>query len=209
MSADVAVVVSSVASAAVCAGIVRNYSRKQNSAHAMGGPISPPKTYWLGFAVFAWFLLPLCLILAGTHGRAVEVMLGTYAASMWIRGILELLLLYKWKLWRPPMGIGHDILCQVVLVAQAVAFRDELLASTGRDLVLALYCLWIFVSLCFEIYYAWAFYHAVNKGTTGEQGIWFADEDPRFRRILRVTRVGNVLLTSTLAALLGAYFLSS
>jgi hypothetical protein len=206
MTPDLIVLLSCLASAGACTLYVSSYARKQNSSKAMGGPISPAKSYWLGFAVFAWFFLPFCLIVPGMHGRAVEIMLGTYATSMWVRGISELLLLYKWKLWRPPMGIGHDFFCQAVLLAQAFYFREELLASTGRDLVLALLCLWLFVSLIFEIYYAWAFYGAVNKGTTGEGGIWFADDDPRFKRILRVTRIGNVTLTISLVSLLGAYF---
>jgi hypothetical protein len=197
--------VSTAASLALVGGMVFRYQRRQNHAHAMGGPITPAKSYWLAFAVFAWFFLPLCLALPSRHHPAVETMLLTFAASMWIRGILEMLLLYKWKLWRPPMGIGHDLFCQVVLLAQAWWYRDALAGLVGQDAVLASFCAWIFVSLCFEIYYAAAFYGAVQGMTTGDDGIWFADDDPRFQRILAVTRFGNVVLTASLGVILGAY----
>jgi hypothetical protein len=193
------------ASATLVGASVWQYQRKQNVSHAMGGPISPAKSYWLGFAIFAWFFLPLCLLLPEKHSPGIEVLLATFCASMWTRGLLEMALLYKWKLWKPPMGIGHDIFCQAVLLIQAGFYWPEIVAARGQDLALVAFCVWLFVSLCFEIYYAAAFYKAVKGLTTGEDGIWFADDDPRFRRILTVTRFGNVALSGSLAGILVSY----
>ena len=50
-------------SAALVGGSVFRYQKKQNARDAMGGRISPAKSYWLGLAIFAWFFLPLCLTL--------------------------------------------------------------------------------------------------------------------------------------------------
>lgn len=205
MPALLVTALASAVSASVVGASVFRYQWKQNKAHAMGGPISPAKSYWLGFAIFAWFFLPLCFILPGEHSRGLEILLATFCGSMWVRGLLEMALLYKWKLWKPPMGIGHDLLCQLVLVVQAIAYWPEIVGARGQDLALVAFGLWIFVSLCFEIYYAAAFYIAVKGMTTGDDGIWFADEDPRFRRILAVTRFGNALLSGLLFGILVAY----
>jgi hypothetical protein len=51
----------------------------------------------------------------------------------------------------------------------------------------------LLASLAVETYYAAAFFRAVEGRTTGEDGLWFADEkDPRFRRINLVTTLVNV-----------------
>jgi hypothetical protein len=48
-------------------------------------------------------------------------------------------------------------------------------------------------SLAVETYFAAAFFRAVEGRTTGDDGLWFADEkDPRFRRINLITTIVNV-----------------
>jgi hypothetical protein len=54
-----------------------------------------------------------------------------------------------------------------------------------------------------EVLYATLFFQAVEGATTGEDGIWFADEEQaRFRRINRITLACNVPLYVALGALL-------
>jgi hypothetical protein len=61
----------------------------------------------------------------------------------------------------------------------------------------------VLVSLVIEIAYAALFFHAVEGATTGDEGVWFADEEQaRFRRINRLTFAFNVPMYGTLAALL-------
>ena len=58
-------------------------------------------------------------------------------------------------------------------------------------------------SVGLETWYAVEFFHQVEGKTTGDDGVWFADaEDPRYRRVNRVTSVCNVPLYAALVMLL-------
>jgi hypothetical protein len=198
------------ASAALVATLVQRFARGQNRPHAkLGGRISRPKQLWLGFTVYAWFCLCPLLALEGALHPVLRTLLGVFALSMWIRGIAELVMLYVTRNWRPPYGIAHDLSCIALLVGGLLMERDALAALEapldhwGLALVRAL-----LVSLVLETYYAYAFFHLVEGRTTGEDGVWFADEeDPRYRRINRITTAGNVVLYGFLAAFLVALWL--
>lgn len=63
------------------------------------------------------------------------------------------------------------------------------------------------VSLVIEIAYAALFFHAVEGATTGEEGLWSADQEQAcFRRINRLTLTFNIPLYGALAALLALGF---
>ena len=189
---------------AVCAVLAVRFHRKQNAQGARGGGISGPKVAWLFYAVYLWFLFcPLVALDAAVH-PALRTVLGLFAACMWVRGLAELYMLYVAKNWRPPYGVGHDVVC-ILLVLVSLAFQRELLGGPLMPVDvwgLALVAL-VLVTLVVEVVYASLFFHAVEGATTGEEGIWFADEEQaRFRRINRLTFTCNVLLYTALAALL-------
>jgi len=166
------------------------FRSKQNRAHAMGGKISNPKLLWLFFAI--WFWLFECAVLAFEPALpwGYRVILGVHAASMWLRGVVEMVMLYVTRNWRPPIGISHDVLCIVTVLGLAVALPLPLDSSWGL-LAPALVGMLLF-SLGVEVLYAALFFQAVEGKTTGEKGIWFASEDEaRFRRINRITTAFN------------------
>ena len=178
------------------------FHRRQN-AGGYGGRISAPKAYWLPFALFMWFVLcPLVGLCAPIPPPLAHIFLA-YAASMWLRGIAEMVMLYGTKNWRPPYGISHDAFCMVLIAAMAVRARGTFFALQGTAAVAsALLLAAVFVSLALEIVHARSFFVAVQGKTTGEDGIWFADDEERFRVINQRTLVGNVLLTACVAAYL-------
>jgi hypothetical protein len=172
------------------------FARAQNRSSKLGGAISRPKQLWLAYAIFVWFFLSPILALDPNLPREHRTILGVFSLLMWVRGIAELVMMYWTKSWRPPYGVTHDLLCIAVLIALSAIYR-----------VLDPFILALILSLCFETYYALAFFRAVDGKTTGEEGVWFASEDdPRFRRINRVTTLGNALLYTFLAAFLLAAF---
>lgn len=166
------------------------FRRQQNRAHSMGGKISNPKLLWLFFAI--WFWLFECAVLAFEPALpfGYRVIVGVHAASMWARGALELVMLYITRNWRPPIGISHDVLCIVTVLALVVALRLPLDSAWGL-FAPALVVMLVF-SLGVEVLYAALFFQAVEGKTTGDKGIWFASEDEaRFRRINRITTAFN------------------
>ena len=190
--------------ALACAGAALFFRRAQNAKGALGGRISGPKVAWLFYAVFLWFLV--CPLVALDTAVPVEarVVLGAFAALMWLRGAAELFMLYVTKNWRPPYGVAHDVACIALVLGGLVWGRARWQGplDTVDAWALALVGL-VLVSLFVEVAYAALFFHAVEGRTTGDEGIWFADqEQARFRRINRLTLALNVPLYAGLVALL-------
>jgi hypothetical protein len=183
------------------------FHRQQNSG-ALGGKISRAKAYWLPFAIFFWFLVCPLVALSPDIAPPLRLAFGAFGVFMWLRGAAEMVMLYVTKTWRPPMGISHDVLCIVLVVGVLAWHRAALASFTGLDAwVLALAGV-LLVSLLVEIHHAYSFFVAVQGMTTGEHGVWFADDvDERFRQINRNTLVWNVILTACVAAFLARWFL--
>jgi hypothetical protein len=176
---------------------------KQNRAHAMGGKISNPKLLWLFFAI--WFWLFECAVLAFEPSlpQGYRIIFGVHAVSMWLRGAVEMVMLYVTRNWRPPIGISHDVLCIVTVLGLGLALPFPLDSAWGLFAPALVFML--LFSLGVEVLYAALFFHAVEGKTTGEKGIWFASEDEaRFKRINRITTGFNVPQVLFQVVLLGA-----
>lgn len=167
------------------------FRARQNRAHTMGGRISNPKLLWLFFAI--WFWLFECAVLAFEPSlpNGYRLIFGVHAASMWLRGVVEMVMLYVTRNWRPPIGIGHDGVCIVTVLGLWLALPLPLDSAWGL-FAPALVVMLLF-SLGVEVLYAALFFQAVEGKTTGDKGIWFASEDEaRFKRINRITTAFNV-----------------
>lgn len=178
--------------------------RKQNVRRARGGRISPPKLAWLFYAIFLWFLLCPVVALDPAVEPNLRGVLGGFGALMWVRGVAELYMLYVSFNWKPPYGIGHDVLCILFLLGGLSWYQLHRTGPLSRldAWALSLVSL-VLVSLFVEVMYATLFFQAVEGHTTGEDGIWFADEEQaRFRRINRITLACNIPLYAGLAGLL-------
>ncbi len=192
----------------VVGGLSVWFGRRQNRRASPGGAISRPKQLWLGFAIFVWFFLsPILALEPRLHG-SLRTVLALFAGMMWIRGVAELVMMYGTKTWRPPYGIAHDLSCALAIVAWAVVEASVLGGlTTPLDRLTLGFVAVLLVSVLFETYYAIAFHGAVEGKTTGDAGLWFASaDDPRFRRINGVTKIGNAILFAALLAYLLAAF---
>jgi hypothetical protein len=181
---------------------------KQNRAHVMGGKISNPKVLWLFFAI--WFWLFECAVLAFEPSLPLgyRIIFGVHAASMWLRGAVEMFMLYVTKNWRPPIGISHDVLCIVTVLGLAVGYRAELTVGGPWGLFAPALVVMLLFSLVVEVLYAALFFKAIEGKTMGDKGVWFAsDDDVRFKRINRITSAFNAPQVLFQVALLGAGFL--
>jgi hypothetical protein len=193
-----------VALLALCVLLGVLFWRSQNVRQSRGGRISPPKLAWLLYAVFFWFFVCPLVALDTAVPPGVRWVLGVFAVSMWVRGLAELYMLYVSKSWKPPYGIGHDGVCILLVLGGLALTREQWQGPLAPVAVwgLALVGL-VLVSLLVEVLYATLFFQAVEGRTTGEEAIWFADEEQaRFRRINRLTFALNVPLYLALAGLL-------
>ncbi len=179
-------------SVVLVAGICLAFDRKQDRG-GMGGRMSPPKALWLAWAILYWLFVCPLLAFEPTVGARMRWVLGIFAAQFWVRALVELYMLYGPKNWKPPYGIAHDVFSAALVAGLALAGPGEAGGILGVVAVGTL-----FSSLCVETYYAVAFHHAVEGHTTGEDGLWFAGDEERFRRIVRITTVINVPLFGAL-----------
>jgi hypothetical protein len=183
----------------------QNRSRRGRHPLPLGGAISRGKALWLSYAVFLWFIVCPALAFEPRIPGALRIVLGSFGLSMWLRGLIELYLLYIGRGWRPPYGVGHDLFCIGLIAVEAVWLRDRLMAARADPLGrwTAALLLLVVISLIVEVGYAWAFYRVVGERTVGVDAIWFASsEDPRFRTLVRVTAIINVPLCVFLALFL-------
>lgn len=113
------------------------------------------------------------------------------ALSMWIRGIIELYLLFGIKRWKPIYGIIHDLATFFGLLILSIMQKQ----FEKHELILIIS---LHISLLLETYYAYFFSKFIGAKTQGEKGIWFANkEDPLFKKILTITTIGNIYVISS------------
>ena len=191
---------------ALVAGLGVAVHHAQNATGAMGGRISTPKLVWLIYTLFVWGLL--CPILAADRSVAprFRIVIGSFAALMWLRGIAEIFMLYVFRNWRPPIGMAHDLAC-AGLLAFGLAWSRPAWRPVTRtiDGWLLAFTSMVLASVLVECLYAGLFERAVRGATTGRSGLWFAAPgDPRFTLINRLTAGIDVPLCAFLAAFIAA-----
>lgn len=191
---------------------VRFHAKQKEGA--LGGRISRAKAYWLPFAIWFWFVVCPAVGFDGVVHEGARNALVAFGVFMWLRGAAEMVMLYVTKNWRPPMGITHDALCALLVLGLATRGLVDV-AAVGFDTLRALdlwaygLCAVVLVSLAVEIHHAHSFFVAARGMTTGDDGIWFADdEEERFREINRNTLVWNVILTIAVSSFVIRYLLA-
>ncbi len=162
--------------------------KKQNSSQAWtGGPISKPKSHWLAWTVFNWFFVPFFFLFNPDFPDELKWFFVFHLLSWWIRGPLELVMIYKWFNWTPYYGIGHDLFHFAVALILLMSFGHfPIDASDPFILVSYLFAFLIFATTLFEASFAYLFLKARSEQEEKEN-IYFASDDPKWIFINRVT----------------------
>lgn len=165
------------------------FYKKQNSSKSWtGGPISWPKALWLSYTVTTWFFMPIWFL--GT-GQLPGVLIPFYLFhlfSWWLRGPLELIMIYKWLNWSPRYGISHDIFhilgCVSLLIAAFWGLEGPPLEPLG--IAAFIFAEIIIVMTIGEVIFAYLFLKVRTQQEESEN-IYFASDDPKWIFINRVT----------------------
>ena len=178
--------------------IIGGYSfyKNQNQTKKLGGDISVAKAFWLGFAIFQYFVLSTFLFLSsGEH--VFKYVLSLLMVCFVIRAIFQGLMMYVFQKWKPYMGMIFNLLIFVLVSKKMieVAVFGPLLSMSNLEYVVFLYLLMVLFMLILDTYYAWKFSKLVGNGTTGPNAIWYASaENSLFKKINQTTTFFNVLL---------------
>lgn len=186
-------------------GLGAAFRARQNKGDIVGGDISWPKSLWLAYTVTTWFILPLLLLgfahlsnstplLPTPWPTTLSVAFIVHLASWWIRGPLELFMIYKWFNWSPRYGIAHDLAHAAFLIlVLATAFLNSEINLWFASPVAAIAALFVFVTIFTtfaETLFAFLFLH---ERTKGEDLLYFASDEPRWLMINRITTTVVVL----------------
>jgi hypothetical protein len=178
----------------------RAQNRNTASGAWVGGEISWPKAFWLAYAIGSWFLMPWIFFLDPATPTPLKWALGFHLASWWIRGPLELVMIYKWFNWTPIYGISHDSLHNLGLFlatsAATAMIGWESLAGDAHAFWAWLFLCSICLAMMAEVTFAALF--IVTRGK-GNDKIYFASDSEEYRMINRLTLTACIILYGHLA----------
>jgi len=175
------------------------FGRRQNRTRCMGGPISLPKTLWLNYTLLSWFVVPGALLGRRGLSPGARAALTAHLLSFGARGAAEMWLLYRTHSWKVAYGVGHDAIDFVLISALMRRGREngrpaDRLARRHLDAIRG--------TLMAEMVFASLFHASVKGKTHGEDGIFFASDEPQFRRINALTATVDALAYPRLAGVM-------
>lgn len=177
----------------------RQFYQQQNQGR-IGGAISLPKAYWLGLVIYCWYVLGTLLVFLRPP-LILHTTLVVTSVSVWLRGLIELAMLFHYKNWLPKYGIAHNFSTLALLTIGTAWTLGQ--GSSPGVLDWVAISMWI-MNMGMELYHAVAFSKIVGEKTTGDHAVWFANANaPEFRAINRITTRNNVILTLTALLALG------
>lgn len=172
------------------------YRKKQNGNNPLtGGPISWPKAFWLSYTVWTWFLLPFFIIFHPLLSESIQMILIAHLVSWWTRGILELVMIYKWFNWTPIYGISHDVFHIVLIAILLWIYRFETFSSVfgSMNFLASIYLLMLFISTSAEILFARMFLKYRSE-IEAKVNIYFASDDEKWKKINRITLIVVIIV---------------
>ncbi|MDB9374643.1 hypothetical protein [Nodularia sphaerocarpa] len=160
----------------------------QNSHQGLGGAIALPKVFWLGYALWFWYFLPL---LIGIDSRISSKWRQLYWIAWWnmaIRAVVELGMMYFAHNWHPYYGIAHDLFSAVLilgLIFTATTQTNIEQAVSGNFRIMG-------VMFVIEAYFA---YYMLNNVHSDTGAVYFVPGKPEYQGIMLITWLVILVLT--------------
>lgn len=159
----------------------------QNSTQTIGGPISKAKITWLTYTTFFYFIGSVFVYLTSDI-CLFHLQLFIFILLIYFRALAQMLLMFLFKKWIPPMGMVYNILCFCVVWGTAFYKGFSGLIVNAYTSPTLMYIIILSLALLTDTYYAYLFYKIVSSATTGSNAIWYASEsDKKFARINKIT----------------------
>ncbi|MEO7650342.1 MAG: hypothetical protein ABIZ80_07725 [Bryobacteraceae bacterium] len=160
----------------------------QNTLAATGGAIAWSKLIWLACAILCWYLLPAWILQDRRLGSPMRKVHAIFYASMLLRGIIELWMIYGPKIWHPHYGATHDVLTAAIVAGLTIRAKD----GNSVDPILRVHAFALSLMLVAET--GFGLYFAANFLTQGEGALYFVPADGRHDAILRATAAADVMV---------------
>jgi hypothetical protein len=173
------------------------FKKRQNKGDIVGGDISTPKSLWLCFAIGAWFFYPFFYFLTPLESSLFHILF-FHLISIWVRGLLELVMIYKWYNWSPRYGIAHNTFHFLGVFILSLFYYDKVASNFS----FATFIILVLVSFLFETLFAILFFKVRGEE---KHKVYFASDDPKWRFINRLTITANFICYGLLFS--AGYFL--
>jgi hypothetical protein len=166
------------------------FKKVQNQKAFVGGDISTPKSLWLSYTVISWFLFPFVFLFLDINSP-LKILVQIHLISFWVRGLIELVMIYKLFNWSPRYGISHSAAHALLLLLGTLYVLTQKPTSLNlNELVVLTFLISIFICVCFEVLFAVLFFNIRSKGTYEEEHkVYFASDEPQWRRVNDLTKV--------------------
>lgn len=163
---------------------------RQNHLGRLGGPMAFEKAIWLSFAIYGFIVLPTAFAFDARLSPDLRLAFQAVAAWWWFRVVAELVLMYGFHAWKPPYGVGHNLVCIGLLVGAGTLMQGHLPAMLGAQDANAWRYLWgLALLLVLESSYAVMFFQARGGDTAT---IWYAHwGEDRFHKVMWWTRINQ------------------
>jgi hypothetical protein len=181
--------------AAGVSALVYRFARKQNRGERVGGAISLPKSLWLNYTLLSWFVIPATLLRRQGLSPGNRAALRAHLLSFTARGAAEMWMLYRTHTWRCAYGVGHDAIDLAMLSVMMRSGHD----GSSVDGVARRHLDSIRATLVAEMVFATLFNSTVAGQTQGQDGIYFANDEPHFRLINNLTAAVDMVAYARLA----------
>lgn len=129
----------------------------QNKGLLPGGNIAVPKLFWLGMVILCWYILPLLFSLDAQFNEVKTVLL-IFLLNMFLRAVVELVMMFYTQNWHPHYGIGHDIFS--LLLSLGLASQVH-----GSSVLIRYYLMVMALLFTIESGFAWYMLHHVQQGS--------------------------------------------
>ncbi len=174
------------------------YQKKQNGTKPLtGGPISRPKSFWLAYTISTWFFLPLFFYFSPNTLAELKYVLLFHLISWWLRGPIELFMIYRFFNWTPKYGISHDAFHIIGLLFFLKKVAIHPVNLDAHNFIVWLFLIVTVIATVAEILFAYLFLKA--RSLEEEQdNIYFASDDPKWIFINRVTLTVVIFVMSHL-----------
>lgn len=184
------------------------YHRHQNKAQTIGGKISTAKSFWLGYALYHYFIYPVFFYFLIADACLKNLLL---CVCFWfyLRMFLQGLMMFVFQNWTPKFGIAHNILSVFLLATALLIIGLENYKSFSTEVVIVSIFLFNLILIsAVDTLYADRFSQIVGEKTKGKQAIWYAAETKEFEKINSMTSRNNylfVLLSVILIVIISCY----
>ncbi|MBK6265496.1 hypothetical protein JKA74_10645 [Marivirga sp. S37H4] len=175
--------------------LIASYYYYQNKQENMGGKISVAKAFWLGYALFNYFIFTVFLYFF-LENQIFQSVLFLIICVFYFRALFQGFLMFVTRNWVPNYGMMYNIVCIIIIFSALIKLYLSFGSLKEEGLVLTSLFLFKLILILFtDTIYAYKFKQLIGNNTKGRKAIWYASDERKFEKINRLTIRNNIIFS--------------